>query len=1100
MVTNLKRLLVANRGEVAVRVIRAAAEAGVETIAVYSEDDARSSHVAAADTAVLVAGQGPSAYLDADSLIAAARDGAADSIHPGYGFLSESADFATACDAGGLVFVGPSVESLAVFGDKARARRFAEECSVPVLAAESGPVSAPDVHKFFETLVHSAGPDAAVMLKARHGGGGRGMRRVLAREDIDAAYARCQSEARTAFGSGELYVEQLVRRARHIEVQVAGDGREVIHLGERECTLQRRHQKLIEVAPSPRLGEETRRRLVAAAVRIAAAAGLRNLATVEFLVDADDESRIAFIEVNPRLQVEHTVTEEAFGIDLVRLQLHLAGGSTLAELELFQERISPPSGYAIQCRINTESISSDGRILPTAGTLSVFHPPGGPGLRTDTHARSGYVLNGAFDSLLAKLIAHCPGGTYAETMRRLLRGLVEFRIEGVATNRGFLEALIRHPKVLDNDVTTEFVEHFIEENGAELAVGPAGKVAAQTDAAEADAPLGAIPIAAPMQGTVVSLEVDIDDLVAAGHTLLVMEAMKMEHEVTTSISGRVVSIAVQSGDTVAQGQALVMIVRADVTSTESHTIAIDLDSVRPDLAEVRSRHALGLDEQRPKAVEKRRKLGRRTARENIADLVDKGSFQEYGSLVFAAQRARRSVEDLMANTPADGLVTGVGSINGDLFGEHIPARFDRAAVVAYDYTVLAGTQGAYNHKKKDRIFELAEEWHLPVVIFAEGGGGRPGDTDFPVGTGLDCLAFRYFAQLSALVPLVGINGGYCFAGNAALVGCCDVVIATRDSNLGMGGPAMIEGGGLGVYPPREIGPIHVQSKNGVVDVVVADEREAVAIAKQYLSYFQGPLAQWECVDQRYLRHAIPENRLRIYDVRKLIDQLCDSGSVLEVRRTFAHGMVTALARIEGRPLGVIANNPVHLGGAIDSDGADKAARFMQLCDAFDLPILFLCDTPGIMVGPEAEKSGTVRHASRMFVTAASMTVPFFTIVLRKGYGLGAQAMAGGSFRSPFFTVAWPTGEFGGMGLEGAVKLGFRAELERIEDSQERQALYEKLVAASYARGKAINVASLLEIDEVIDPAETRAWVVRGLSATATGRTRSGKKRPCIDPW
>ncbi|MBV8561116.1 MAG: carbamoyl-phosphate synthase large subunit, partial [Acidimicrobiia bacterium] len=508
-----------------------------------------------------------------------------------------------------------------------------------------------------------------------------------------------------------------------------------------------------------------------------------------------------------------------------------------------------------------------------------------------------------------------------------------------------------------------------------------------------------------------------------------------------------------------------------------------------DLADVLERHAVTTDDRRPDVVARRGQTGQRTARENVEDLCDPGTFVEYGALAIAAQRRRRSVDDLIARTPADGLVAGVGKVNGH-----------RTIVMSYDYTVLAGTQGLQNHRKKDRLFELAEELRLPIVFFTEGGGGRPGDTDGTGVSGLDCMAFALFGGLSGLVPLVAVNSGRCFAGNAALLGCCDVVIATADSNIGMGGPAMIEGGGLGVYEPDEIGPMSVQAANGVVDVAVADEAEAVAAAKRYLSYFQGPAATWECTDQTRLRAVIPENRLRAYDVRAVVAGLADTGSVLELRRGFGAGMVTALIRVEGRPVGLIANNPTHLGGAIDADGADKAARFMQVCDAFDLPILFLCDTPGIMVGPEAERTALVRHVSRMFVTGASLTVPFFTIVLRKGYGLGAQAMAGGSFKAPMFTVAWPTGEFGGMGLEGAVKLGFRRELEAVEDEAERQRVFEEMVARMYEHGKALNAATYFEIDDVIDPAESRRWLTAALESAPPPAPRTGKKRPCVDTW
>jgi acetyl-CoA carboxylase carboxyltransferase component len=356
------------------------------------------------------------------------------------------------------------------------------------------------------------------------------------------------------------------------------------------------------------------------------------------------------------------------------------------------------------------------------------------------------------------------------------------------------------------------------------------------------------------------------------------------------------------------------------------------------------------------------------------------------------------------------------------------------------------------------------------------------------------------AKLSGQAPLVGIVSGRCFAGNAALLGCTDVIIATQDSNIGMGGPAMIEGGGLGIYRPEDIGPIEVQTKNGVVDVAVADEAEAVDVAKRYLSYFQGALADWTCADQRLLRQAIPENRLRAYEVRKVIETLADTGSVLELRAGFGLGMVTCLVRIEGRAFGLMANNPHHLGGAIDADAADKAARFMQRCEAYGLPILSLCDTPGFMVGPDVEKTAQVRHVSRMFVTAASLSVPFFAVVLRKGYGLGAQSMTGGSFHAPVFNISWPTGEFGGMGLEGAVRLGFKKELEAIADPEAREAEFRKRVDRSYAIGKAVNMAAHLEIDAVIDPMETRRWVIRGVKSVPPRDDRGHSRKRFIDAW
>ena len=520
------------------------------------------------------------------------------------------------------------------------------------------------------------------------------------------------------------------------------------------------------------------------------------------------------------------------------------------------------------------------------------------------------------------------------------------------------------------------------------------------------------------------------------------------------------------------------------------------EPIRADLKEVIERHSRGLDERRADAVARRRKTGQHTVRENIRDLCD-GHFLEYGALAVAAQRQRRTMEDLTSKTPADGVVAGIGKVNTSLFGEDR----GRCMIIAYDYTVLAGTQGFFGHKKKDRMLRLAHEQRLPVVLFAEGGGGRPGDVDADgvMVAGLDLSTFAMFARLSGKVPVVGIVSGKCFAGNAVLLGCCDVILAALNANIGMAGPVMIEGGGLGVFEPEDIGPVDVQTRNGVVDIAVAGDVEAVAAAKTYLSYFQGTVPEWEVADQRPLRGMIPEQRRHAYDVRAIIETIADTGSFLELRPKFGLEMVTGLMRIEGKPFGVIANDCQHQAGAIAAEGADKAARLMQLCNAHDLPMVSLVDTPGFMVGPEVERRAQVRHVCRMFVVGSHLRVPFFTVFLRRGYGLGAQAMARGGFHEPFFAVAWPTGEFGGMGLEGAVRAGFRKELEAAKDPQEREALYEKLLASLYERGKAINMASYLEIDAVIDPADTRKWIAEGLKAVPAERAEKAG-HDFVDTW
>nr|WP_218573209.1 carboxyl transferase domain-containing protein [Pseudomonas sp. L-22-4S-12] len=1084
--------MIANRGEIAIRIARACADLQIRSVALFAEDDGASLHTRKADLAVPLRGRGVPAYLDMEQLIETARAQGCDAIHPGYGFLAENAEFARRCQAAGLTLIGPAPEVLELFGDKAAARALAERCGVPLVAGINRAVTLSEARAFLAE-------HGAVMLKALAGGGGRGMRAVFTDSELDAAYARCQSEAQAAFGNGALYVEQLVRQARHIEVQVLGDGRAVSHLWERDCSLQRRNQKLVEIAPSPDLDGEVRKAIIDCALQLAGAVNYRGIGTFEFLLDAEQPGRFYFMEANPRVQVEHTVTEQVTGVDLLHTQIRLLAGASLDQLGLRQ----PPAvqGCAVQLRINLETLHADGSTRPAVGTLSAYEPPSGPGLRVDGYGYAGYQVSPSYDSLLAKLIATAPD--YPAALRRAYRALCEFRLDGVASNLHLLLNLLRLPEVQGNRVSTRFVESRL---GELLAAQPAAHAHHHFAASQAqatagprpvDAPPGSQPLNVPSTGVLVCLEVAEGDAVAVGQTIAVLEAMKMEFEVRASHSGIVRALAAQPGDALAEGQALLFLEPAEVTAEHDHNEqSLDLAHIRADLAEVLERHARLTDERRPQAVAKRRKTGQRTVRENLADLLDDGSFIEYGALALAAQRRRRSAEELLELSPADGLVAGIGTVNAGQFGSETA----RCMTIAYDYTVFAGTQGVINHKKTDRMLQLAEQWRLPLVLFAEGGGGRPGDTDFVGVAGLDCHTFVGMARLSGLVPLVGVVSGRCFAGNAALLGCCDVIIATENASIGMAGPAMIEGGGLGSFRPEEVGPVSVQGPNGVIDVRVADEAEAVAVAKQYLSYFQGPLADWDCADQRELRQVIPENRLRVYDIRRVIQLLADRDSVLELRRQFAPGLITALIRIEGQPFGLIANNPAHLGGAIDAVAGDKAARFMQLCDAFDLPLLSLCDTPGFMVGPEAEKQGTVRHVARMFVAAASLSVPFFTLMLRKGYGLGAQAMAAGSFHSPLFTIAWPSGEFGAMGLEGAVRLGFAKELAAQADAAAQQALFDKLVAKAYEQGKGLNMASYLEIDAVIDPAETRAWLLRGLNAAPRPAARTGKKRPFVDTW
>lgn len=1093
----MKKILIANRGEIALRIARTARECGLATVAVHSDEDGGSRHIRAADEAVAIGRSGAQAYLDAARLIRIAEETGADAVHPGYGFLSENADFARACAAAGLTFIGPAPEVLETFGNKEAARRLSMSLDIPVARGTGPGLSLKEADAFMAEL---GGP---IMLKAVSGGGGRGMRAVTEPAQLAEAYERCQSEALTAFGRSDLYAEQLIRDARHIEVQILGDGTGAVdHLYERDCTFQRRHQKLIEIAPSPFLDDALRERLFADAVRLGKAVGYRGLGTIEFLVDGQSGEYI-FIECNPRIQVEHTITEEITGLDLVSLQISLAQGARLGDLPLPKAGWGP-RGFALQARVNMETMQRDASALPAGGTLKVFDLPAGPGVRIDTFCHTGYRTVGSFDSLLAKVIVS-GRGDFPLVIDKALRALDEFRIEGVATNRDYLCALLGDPKLPAGRIDTAYVERNsaeLHDRARQIAEGRkdgtevGGQEAATLDDDLSGGPPGGVPLRAPMQGVVVRLETDPAAVQRETSVVAVLEAMKLEHGILAEARGRfVANPCLAKGAVVQPGQVLGWLVADDtLEADEAGAESLSLDTIRPDLAEVLARREGLLDAARPEAVSRRRKLGKQTTRENIAQLFDEGSFTEYGGLTLAMQRGRRSEEELIRMSPADGVVTGLGMVNAAEFG----ADKARCAVMAYDYTVFAGTQGFMAHRKMDRIVQTAERLSVPLVLFSEGGGGRPGDTDYVGVSALEFTTFAHMGRLSGKVPLIGIVTGRCFAGNAALLGCCDVIIATKDATLGMAGPAMIEGGGLGTVAPEDVGPVSVQARNGVLDIVVEDEAEAIAVAKRYLSYVQGVTVGAEAADQRILRHLVPENRVAGYEIRKVIESLSDTGSFLELRRDFGRSVVTGFARIEGRAIGLVANDGRHLGGAIDSPSADKIARFLELCDSYGLPVVSLCDTPGFMVGPESEKTAAVRHFARIFVTSSHIQVPLLAVILRKAYGLGAQAMIGGNLLAPMATVAWPTGELGPMGIEGAVRLAYRRELEAEPDPAEREVLYRTHVDALYRKGRALNVASYAEIDDVIDPAETRTWLVQmlaSLPASQLGRPETG-----ISPW
>ncbi|MDP7595484.1 MAG: carboxyl transferase domain-containing protein [Pseudomonadales bacterium] len=1167
------KVLVANRGEIAIRIIRAAAELHIPTVAVSPRDDSGSLHTGKSDEAVILEGTGTAAYLDIPQLITVARESGCDAIHPGYGFLAENADFARRCTEEGLTFIGPRVDTLELFGDKARARLAATAAGVAVPLGLDHVVSPEEAAAFFDEIGggrprgRRSGEGRGMMIKAVGGGGGRGSRVVESADAVAATYERCRAEAQAAFGNGDLYVEEFIQRSRHVEVQILGDVHgSIAHLGERECSVQRYFQKIIEVAPAPGLADDIRAGVIDAAVRLADRVGYSNAGTFEFLVDvsATDNGKpfgepFAFIETNARLQVEHTVTEAVTGVDIVQAQFRLAEGASIAELGLDNPQVSVPRGYAIQARVCMESIREDGSIQPSSGTLTAYEAPSGPGVRTDGFGYSGYQTSLFFDSLLAKVIGHSPSANFADAIARTTRALSEFRIEGVDTNITFLQSILAHRGFATGSIHTRFVDQEM----AELATAstrhrrfvvpaagdPSGREApapedgyagarvedsrdplalfnhdTQVKAQDAESdetlePTGPVSLLAPTQGTIVSVDINEGDEVRVGQTVATIEVLELHHVVSAPRSGVVHAVSGAAGETIRKGDPIALIMEADVEGdpVESRE-EIDPNHIRGDLVQVAERRSYIHDDYRAEKVAKRHAKKQRSPAENIEHLFD-GTFREYGPLVTAASWQKQ--QWLRETTQADGLVMGIGSVNGDLFDD----EQSRAIVVHYDYMVVAGTQGGRGHYKQDRMYELAGRFRMPLVLFAEGGGGRPGisggeaeprsKTDSAIagaaavdlagqgggGVPIDSYTFTQLSELSGLVPLVGVNSGRCFAGNTVMLACCDVIIAAENSTIGLGGPAMIEGGGLGIYTPEEVGPMSFQVPNGVVDILVKDDEEAMETTKKYLSYFQGAIDNWEEHDQRGLRHIVSENRSEMYDIRDIIETLVDKDSILEIRKAFGPSIITAFIRIEGRPMGMIANNPHHLSGAIDSDASDKAARFLQLCDSFDLPVLSLMDCPGIMVGPEYERTALLRHCARMFVTGANMTTPMFGVVVRKAYGMGVRAMCGGSSLEPFFTVAWPTAEFADMSIDGRVRLTFHDELEAIEDLEERQAVYEERVAGLVDRARAVNAGGTsYGIDDVIDPVDTRAWIAQGLRSLPPVPLRTEKKRPNIDTW
>ena len=1060
---SLSRVLIANRGEIAVRLIRAVREAGLEAVAVHPADDRDSLHVRRADAAVPLPGEGVAAYLDAAAIARAARQSGCGAVHPGYGFLSENADFAQLCADAGLVFIGPTPETLRVMGDKAQARAFAAAHKVAVLPGTSGPTTLEEARAF-------AGKHGAVMVKALSGGGGRGMLEVTDLNDLAEAFERCRSEARAAFGNDALYVERLAVRPRHIEVQVIGDGRAVQHLGERDCSIQRRHQKLIEVAPSPSLNDKLRQRIAGAALQLAKALNYRSLGTFEFLVDGDE---FFFMEANPRLQVEHTVTEEVTGVDLVAAQLRIAAGASLADIGLSEP--PRPRGFAVQARVNLETLDADGLPRPSAGTIRGFALPFGPGVRVDTCGYSGYRVNPRYDSLIAKVIGH--GDDFATAARRCATALAEFEIGGLATNLDLAHAIVTDSDFTSGPLDTSYIathlDRLLAHRRPALASADAQAEVSQKEV-QPIVPAGALGVFAPMSGVLVSLAVAPGDTVQAGATVAVLEAMKMEHLIRAPQAMRIDAVPAQAGAMVDQGCLLACgtpIQGADEAAGAA-MVKQKAEDWSAEVAEIERRHELAHAMGGPGKVARQRGDGKLTARERIEAMADAGSFREIGALAgFASYDGSGQATQVL---PAN-FVAGTARLNGR-----------KIALGVDDFTGRGGSGDAAIHAKQIYLEHYARQMRLPMVRLLDGqsGGGSvkmardAGYTYIPVNPGWDAVVDNLSlvpVAAAALGPTVGL-------GAARFVMSHLGVLVEGLGQVFTAGPPVVLGGTGEKLTKEELGGADVHRNNGTAERIVPNEATAFTAIREFLGYLPGSVFELPpvraCTDpadrrEESLLSAIPRSKRRPYKIGPILDAVFDAGSVFTYAE-YGGSTVTALARLDGHPVGVISGDPMK-GAAMSVQGAQAIGRLVDLCGTFHLPIVSLSDQAGVNIGSAAESQATIRAGARAIAAVYQARVPQAEIIMRRVYGVGGAGIVNRHQANRCW--AWPSGDWGSLPARGGIEAAFRAE---IEASADRSATIERIAAQLDALASPFRTAEHFGVQDLIDPRDTRAllcdWV------------------------
>ena len=1103
-----KRVLIANRGEIAVRIARAAAGLGVETVSVYAPADALGLHVrATTGSHALAASADPvAAYLDIAGLVAAAEATGCDAVHPGYGFLSESAAFARACQDAGLTFIGPGPDALALFGDKTRARDLAATLRIPIVPGSTLLATAEEAEADASALGYP------VMLKASAGGGGRGMRAVSGSDEMAAAFARCRGEAQAAFGDGALFLEKLVQRPRHIEVQILADAHgDIVHLYERDCSVQLRNQKVVEIAPAPGLDSGLRARILADAIKLARAASYVNAGTVEFLVDPE-AGKHYFIECNPRIQVEHTVTEQVTGVDLVEAQFRIAAGETLKALGLADRAALEPRGFAVQARIAATG----------PGTITGYKEPTGPGVRVDSCGYLGLVPPPQFDPMFAKLIGQSNSShSLASALDRTLRALDEFQIQGLPTNLGQLRAILSNPDLRAGDArTTLLAEHpeltapattpapsgalaLFEQQAAALGGGRTAAPVAQPSTISLTVPDGEEGVECPMPGAIIEISVEPGATVAAGDTLMVVSAMKMETAVTAPCAGVVGAIEPHEvGATVAAGQIVATI--APSGGVASGPREYGEDSWAPMLAEVGALQAIAHNRFAPGSTDpgvvRQRDRGKLICRERIDILLDEGSFREVGSLAgFASYDDEGRVADF---TPANH-VGGWGAIE---------AR--PAVVCADDFTSRGGHSDGSIGAKSGYLDRLSLTMRCPSVRLLDGssGGGsvasmvpaqaRTGESAAKESAGAITagrprvsggggsflpghLGSSMFAEQLGQVPVVNLLLGSVVGIGAAKAVLGHFSVMVRDlAQLFVAGPPVVSHAMGYDITKEDLGDWRIHCRNGSVDNLAETEEDAVAQARRFLSYLPSsvyeapPIAPRDAGDpadrrEEELFTIVPRKRTTTFDMRRAIRLMADKGSFFEIGPLWGTDQITGFVRFNGYPLGVIASDSRHLnGGALTADGCDKLTRHLDVCDLFHIPVLNLVDNPGFAVGLEHEIAGTIRKGGEWMIAFAQTQVPIFTVIMRRSFGV-----AGNNYATPRSGVSprvvWPAADAGGIPPEGGIEAAYKRQLAEAADPAALRAEINARIES--ARGP-VGPLNRFQMEEMIDPRDTRRWV------------------------